>query len=298
MSLPHVIETTHSDGINQLLKISQQRIIHQVAKKKQLIRAQLFIVVMLGIAITLHLIPFLFIDRTPRIFATGIIIIIGFNNNISIQLIRKKKLINETQQFLKKIKDSKKLNRNGVFFPLISNYLHNLYNLLFYGKKKNKLPESFFLSTTQEYDPEIEEGLIKSLNNDIFINLSIGFVYILAAVLAGVFMPERIQIPFYLGSLIILISLFIGLWIICLKLRHHLSSWIRGFMDLQIWVKMIENLPIKSEKSDLQNPVAYPTNETALSDTKIARNVLFCPFCGEADQLQDKFCQNCGKLIE
>ena len=298
MSLPHAIKKNHSDDINQLLMISQQRIIHQVAKKKQLIRSQLFIVVLLGIAITIHLIPFLFIDRDPRKFAAGIIIIVGFNNNISFQLIRKKKLINETQHFLKTIEDNKKMNRNGVFFSLISGYLHNLYNLLFYDKKKNKLPDSFFSSQTQEFGPEIEDGLIKSLNNDIFINLSIGFVYIVAAILAGVFMPERIHIPFYLGSLIILISLFIGLWIICLKLRHHLSSWIRGFLDLQIWVTMIEKMPIKSEKSDLQHPVAYPRNETASSDATIVRNVLFCPFCGEADQLQDKFCQNCGKMIK
>jgi len=298
MSLSHAIEKNHSDNINQLLITSQQRIIHQVAKKKQLIRTQLFIVVLLGIAITIHLIPFIFIDRSPRTFAAGIIIIFGFNNNISFQLIRKKKLINETKHFLKDIKDNKKLNQNGFFFSVISRYLQNLYNLLFYDKKKNKLPDSFFSSPSHEYGPEIEDGLMKSLNNDIFINLSIAFIYIVASILAGVFMSERIHMPFYLVTFIILISLFIGLWIICLKLRHHLSSWIRGFLDLQSWVTAIENMPIKSEKSDLQHPVAYSSNESALSDTSLAKNVLFCPFCGEADQLQDKFCQNCGKMIK
>jgi len=282
--------TNPSNDINQLLFTSQQRIIHQVAYTQKLIRSQLFLVVLLGIAITIHLIPFLFIDRVPRTFAAGIIIIIGFNNNISLQLIRKKKLISETQHFLKNIEDNKKLNQNGIFFSVISVYLHNLYNILFYDKKKNKLPDSFFSSPTQEYGPEIEDGLIKSLNNDIFINLCIGFVYIVAAILAGVFMPERIYMPFYMISLIILTSLFILLWIICLKLRHHLSSWIHGFLDLQSWVTTIEKMPI--------NSMAQATNEPASMDLSLPKDVLFCPFCGEADQLQNKFCQNCGKMIK
>ena len=119
MSLPYSIETKPSDDINQLLMTSQQRIIYQVAKKKQLIRYQLLINVLLGIVITIHLIPFLFIDRSPRMFAAGIIIIFGFNNNISFQLIRKKKLISETQHFLKIIKDNKKLNQNIIFFSVL-----------------------------------------------------------------------------------------------------------------------------------------------------------------------------------
>jgi len=282
--------TNTSDDINKLLFTSQQRIIHQGAYTKKLIRSQLFLVVLLGIAITIHLIPFLFIDRVPRTFAAGIIIIIGFNNNISLQLIRKKKLISETQHFLKTIEDNKKLNQNGIFFSVISGYLHNLYNILFYDKKKNKLPDSFFSSPTQEYGPEIEDGLIKSLNNDIFINLSIGFVYIVAAILAGVFMPERIYMPFYMISLIILTSLFILLWIICLKLRHHLSSWIHGFLDLQSWVTTIEKMPI--------NSIVHATNEPASRNLSLPKDLLFCPSCGEPDQLQNKFCQNCGKMIK
>jgi hypothetical protein len=161
--------TNSSDDINQLLFTSQQRIIHQVAYTQKLIRSQLYLVLLLGVAITIHLIPFLFINRDTKTFAAGIMIIFGFNYNIIFHWIRRKQLIGEAKRFLKSVQDNRRLKQNHIFFYTISGYLEKLYTLLFYNKKHNKLHDSYFSSPPQEIGSEIEEKLMKSLNNDIFI---------------------------------------------------------------------------------------------------------------------------------
>ncbi len=299
--ISHNGSVNHADSrnINNMLKTYQQRIITQISRTQRLLRNQLTLIVLLGATMVVFLIPFLFIERDARTMATGVIILIGFNYNVFFQYLRKKPLVHEANKYLSELQRAKISEENPLFVQTISQYLQKLYQILFFDVRSQKLPPAFLTNVENEDYPEIEQKLIRSLNNDVALNLIVGGLYIIAAVAAMAFMPDRMIDPYTQISFLALALLFALMIMVCWHLRKHLTSWMKGFIDLRSWTILIDEIPSKQHTQESIHESALSADNLISAETvpKSSMAVVYCPYCGEQDQIPNKYCQNCGKLI-
>ncbi|MHA1522193.1 MAG: hypothetical protein ACTSRK_18615 [Promethearchaeota archaeon] len=283
-------------NINAMLKSYQQRIISQISRTQQLLRNQLTIIFLQGLTIAIFLIPFLFIERDARTMGAGVIILFGFNYNVFFQYSRKKPLIHEAHSYLKTLQGTKNTdngNENPLFVQTISQYLEKLYQILFYDGKSNRLLPQFLTNPETEDYSEIEQKLMRSLNKDVILNMILGGCYVIAAVAAMVLMPERILDPYTQISFLALALFFALMIMVCISLRNHLTSWMKGFVELRSWTISIEG--ITSNQNTNENTVGTPISGEHLPKSSLT--TVYCSYCGEGDQIPNKYCQNCGKMI-
>ena len=246
----------------------------------------------MGLSLTLYLIPFLFIDREPRTMAIGALLIIMFNYNLFFQYLRKKPLIHEERQYLQNLKNRIQEEENHLFVPDLSQFLSKLYTLFFFDKKSNKIPSAFLEPYEENQYIYTQNQMMKSLRNEMLLNGFIGINQVVAACLALVFMPDRVIMPYNAILLAALIVIVLTSMRLTLLLQKTMKSWMKGFKELQSWASTIENMPLTT--------FSRQNNKAGVSDGQDlhpSQHRIFCPLCGEPDQIMDKYCQNCGKML-
>ena len=271
---------------NVLLQIYQKKIISQISKSKRIIQAHLNLLLLMGISLVLYLIPFLFIDRTPRTMAIGTMIILMFNYNLFFQYLRKKPIIHEERQCLQNLKNRIQEEENHLFVPDLSQFLSRLYTLFYFDRKSNKIPSAFLEPYEENQYISPQNQMIKSLRNELLINGFIGIIQVVSACLALVLMPDRAIMPYNAILLAVLIMIVLTSMRLTLLLQKTMKSWMKGFKDLQSWASIIENMP----------STAFSRQDTENRESK-GQELQFCPSCGEPDQIMNKYCQNCGKML-
>ena len=277
---------------NIILHKYQKKIVTQISKTQCLIQTHFILLILMDTLLMVYMVPFLFIEREPRIIVFGVMIIVVFIYALLFQFLRKKPVIHEGHKYLRTLRRHSSQAENDEFDYDISQYLRRLYKILFFDRKKKLNPSAFLEPYEEEQYTAISNQMMTSLKNNRRSNSFLGAIQILSACLAIVVMPERVTMPLHA----ILLALVLVVYVISTQksiiLKDTMNSWMKGFNELQSWARSIERTPFQTSLLQVRDRKA--PDERDFDHTQRRIN---CPVCGESDQKPEKYCQNCGKMI-
>lgn len=278
-------EINKSKNLDDLLRTSQDQIIHQISKTQSLIMQQLASIIFLTVCMMIFLAPFLLLNASSRKISYGVFIMCYFFMSFFIQIQRKAPHIKKSRRYLQKLKSQSK-SSHQTFLQDITQYLSQLYELLFFDKKSHKLPCEYLEDPSGEHISKIEQNLMQSLKNDFRVLTFLGMIYLISAILTMILIEN---FHHWSQSIVMFACLCAGFyWLVnsSHKLEKTLKAWMQGFIKLRDWVSYIENLTTST-----QQPLATNSDEKPSS-------ICFCEHCGEPNQKYGTYCQHCGRKIE
>jgi len=279
---------SNGSEINVLIQKSQDEIITQISKTHKLLLRQMLFVVSVACSMAGFIGVIFFGNLSGKQIYAGVMYMMMAFMGFFGQVQRKVPYLKKTKVLLEEIQDNAQSEVQNTFFHNIGRYLAQLYELLFFDRRANKLSCEFLDQETSSETVEIEKQLMKSLKNDLYMNLFLGPIYVLTTILTMIFMGDRVNLILSLVLFGLVLFSVIGLITTSIYLQEKLRHWMEGFIKLRSWVTFVENLEIVGESTS--NSKEFPT--------RFEHNICFCANCGETNQEYGTYCQHCGQKIE